>query len=250
MARTAAALLAAACTVPAAGCELPDSAALLADDKAVTAAKFSLIERHCGGIARQEPAAAPPRAAQLDLYATGYRSGSLSVPARVDAPRTLPAAPALAPAPAPRSVRAGAGRILALAPTLHAAAQRHDIDPLLLHAIAHVESRHNAAAVSPAGARGVMQVMPATARRFGVADPQRELMEPSRNVDVSAALLKTLQARFGNDLSLVLAAYNAGEGAVQRHGNRVPNYPETRDYVKQVLRAYEALRSAVVAAAP
>jgi soluble lytic murein transglycosylase-like protein len=237
-------------------CQVPDIApgsGLAAAGQDLTPAKFSLVARYCSGAAAAEAAtpAQAPRAAQLELYATGYRSGRLA-PETADAPDS--SMPSMRPArqgpfpPAPfPSKQSATQRILAMAQTLNAAAERHDIDPLLLHAIAHVESRHNAAAVSPAGARGLMQVMPDTARRFGLRDPQRELMAAPLNVEVSAAYLKTLQARFGNDLPLVLAAYNAGEGAVQRHGNRIPDYPETRDYVAQVLRAYRALREVTVA---
>jgi soluble lytic murein transglycosylase-like protein len=131
-------------------------------------------------------------------------------------------------------------RAMQLAPDVDATARRHDIDPLLLHAIAHVESRHNTAARSPAGALGVMQVMPATAQRFGVG-AARALQEPRTNLDVSASYLKTLQQRFGNDLTLVLAAYNAGEGAVEKYGRRIPPYAETRSYVRQVLDHYRML---------
>ena len=251
-------LLGAAPSARAAGtvhCQVPDAApgsGLAALGQDLAPAKFSLVARYCSGAAAAE-AAAPvqaPRAAQLELYATGYRSGRLATET-ADAPQTpmpsmLPAARVPFPAPAFPAKQSATQRILAMAQTLNAAAERHDIDPLLLHAIAHVESRHNAAAVSPAGARGLMQVMPATARRFGLRDPQRELMAAPLNVEVSAAYLKTLQARFGNDLPLVLAAYNAGEGAVQRLGNRIPDYPETRDYVAQVLRAYRALREVTV----
>jgi soluble lytic murein transglycosylase-like protein len=141
------------------------------------------------------------------------------------------------------NVTPSGARALQLAPQVDAAASRHDIDPLLLHAIAFVESRHNANAVSQAGALGLMQVMPATGRRFGVASPTM-LHQPATNLDVSATYLKTLQERFGNDLALILAAYNAGEGAVERYGRRVPPYAETRDYVQKVLDQYEALRRA------
>lgn len=152
--------------------------------------------------------------------------------AAAPAPRGKPARPAATP-------RSGQ-RALQLAPAVDEVARRHDIDPLLLHAIAHVESRHNTMATSPAGARGVMQVMPATARRFGVATAQ-SLQEPRTNLEVSASYLKTLQRRFGNDLTLVLAAYNAGEGAVEKHGRRVPPYAETQSYVRQVLAHYRQL---------
>ena len=134
-------------------------------------------------------------------------------------------------------------RALALAPQVDAVARRHDIDPLLLHAVAHVESRHNPGAVSHAGARGVMQVMPATAARFGVAQPGALHHAPT-NLDVSAAYLKTLQGRFGTNLPLVLAAYNAGEGAVERYGRRIPPFAETQSYVKQVLAKYALLTEA------
>lgn len=146
--------------------------------------------------------------------------------------------------PVRRASAEGVQRIVALVPVMDEAARRHDIDPLLLHAIAHVESRHRARAVSHAGARGVMQVMPATARRFGV-DQVEALHDAATNVEVSAAYLKRLQRRFGNDLVLVLAAYNAGEGAVERHGRRIPPYRETQAYVRGVLAEYERLRRAV-----
>ncbi len=151
-------------------------------------------------------------------------------------PSPASAAPSKRPA---RTTRSGQ-RALQLASAVDDVARRHDIDPLLLHAIAHVESRHNTMATSPAGARGVMQVMPATARRFGVATAQ-SLQEPRTNLDVSASYLKTLQRRFGNDLTLVLAAYNAGEGAVEKYGRRVPPYAETQSYVRQVLAHYRRL---------
>jgi soluble lytic murein transglycosylase-like protein len=159
-----------------------------------------------------------------------------SAPARDTAPRSRPSAPAAKPDPA--LIRA-----LRLAPAVDAVARSYDIDPLLMHAIARVESRHDPAAVSHAGARGLMQVMPATAGRFGVA-AAAQLYDAPTNLEVSAAYLKTLQQRFGNDLPLVLAAYNAGEGAVERHGRRIPPYPETRSYVRQVLDAYALLRGA------
>ncbi|MDT9000939.1 lytic transglycosylase domain-containing protein [Paucibacter sp. APW11] len=130
-------------------------------------------------------------------------------------------------------------------PLVQATAQRHDIDPLLLHALAHVESRHRSEAVSPAGARGLMQLMPATARGVGVADGG--LHEPAQNLEASARYLKLLQQRFGNELSLVLAAYNAGEGAVERHGRRVPPYAETQAYVRDVLALYRQLRLRLLA---
>ncbi len=130
---------------------------------------------------------------------------------------------------------------VALAPLIDQAARAHDIDPLLLHAIARVESRHKPNAVSHAGAYGLMQVIVPTARRFGVETAQ-QLHHPGTNLDVSARYLKTLQQRFGNDLPLVLAAYNAGEGAVEKYGRRIPPYRETQGYVRKVLSEYALLR--------
>jgi soluble lytic murein transglycosylase-like protein len=134
-------------------------------------------------------------------------------------------------------------RALRLAPEIERVAGTHALDPLLRHAIARVESRHDPVAVSHAGARGLMQVMPATAARFGVADPQA-LHEAPVNLEVSARYLRTLDRRFHGKLPLVLAAYNAGEGAVERHGRRIPPYRETQDYVRKVLHEYARLQHA------
>ncbi|NRF67264.1 lytic transglycosylase domain-containing protein [Aquincola sp. S2] len=150
---------------------------------------------------------------------------------------------ALPPSRAPQAPLGRDGeRIVALAPALVDAARAHQLDPLLLHAIAHIESRHNPQAVSPAGARGLMQVMPATAERFGVRNAERTLHDTQTNLRASAALLRTLQGRYGADLRLVLAAYNAGEGAVAKHGNDVPPYPETQAYVRDVSAIYRRLK--------
>ena len=148
---------------------------------------------------------------------------------------------ATAPTPA-RSSRAFSDRMRNLDPQVEEAARRNEIDPLLLHAVIHVESRHRIDAVSPAGARGAMQVMPQTAMRFGVHS-DRYLHEPEFNLAAGAAYLKMLQAEFDGDLDLVLAAYNAGEGAVRRHGRRIPPYPETQAYVREVRAMHQRLRT-------
>ena len=80
-----------------------------------------------------------------------------------------------------------------------------------------------------------------TAQRFGVGDPERKLFDADTNLRAGAAYLHTLSARYGDDLRLVLAAYNAGEGAVAKHGNNVPPYPETQAYVRDVLAVYRKL---------
>jgi len=144
------------------------------------------------------------------------------------------------------SVTTGAGPHRSRTPhgdLITAAAREHDIDPALLQAIISVESADDTNARSPVGARGLMQVMPATGRRFGVADEMR-LHEPETNIRAASRYLKTLQGLFGNDLRLVLAADNAGEGAVQRYGRNIPPYRETQDYVRKVMARYDQLLTA------
>jgi len=132
-------------------------------------------------------------------------------------------------------------RVLSLsAPMIHVA-RENDLDPLLLHAIAHVESRHNPYAVSHAGAQGVMQVMPATGKRFGAPAKKGALLDINTNLNASASYLRMLSLRFQGDLKLMLAAYNAGEGAVDKAGGNIPPYPETQAYVRDVLKVYGRL---------
>jgi soluble lytic murein transglycosylase-like protein len=111
------------------------------------------------------------------------------------------------------------------------AARVHRVRPELLHAVIEVESAYDPNAVSPAGAVGLMQLMPATAARYGVGDST----DPSANIAGGAAYLSDLQVQFGNDLRLVLAAYNAGAEAVERFERRVPPYAETQAYVRKVV---------------
>ena len=119
-----------------------------------------------------------------------------------------------------------------------AVARAYDIDPAFLASVVRQESGGRAGAVSVKGARGLMQVMPGTAARLGV--DHRRLADPVVNLATGAFYLKTLQRRYGNNLPLVLAAYNAGEGAVDRHGRRVPPYRETRGYVTTILGGYRS----------
>jgi soluble lytic murein transglycosylase-like protein len=164
---------------------------------------------------------------------TAGRNPHRSVSSRISGSTAVAAPQPLGPYPAK-------SRAVDLAPAVDAAARRHNIDPLLLHAIAHVESRHNPQARSRAGALGVMQIMPGTGQRFGVAD-SAALHHVPTNLEVSATYLKSLQDRFGNNLPLVLAAYSAGEGAVERYGRRIPPYAETQRYVADVMATYERL---------
>src|ERR1700756_5591494 len=113
------------------------------------------------------------------------------------------------------------------------AADRHRIDPALVRAVIETESNWNAGAVSRKGAFGLMQLIPTTAQRFGVSDA----FNPQQNVDAGVRYLKSLLDRYNGNLDLALAAYNAGEGAVDRaHG--VPSFAETRTYIQKVQNAY------------
>ena len=113
-------------------------------------------------------------------------------------------------------------------------AYKHQVDAKLVHAVIQTESAYNADAQSPKGAVGLMQLMPDTAKRFGVIDRN----DPDQNVDGGIRYLKHLIALFNPSIDLALAAYNAGENAVMRNNNTIPPYPETQNYVKQVLALY------------
>jgi soluble lytic murein transglycosylase-like protein len=118
------------------------------------------------------------------------------------------------------------------------AAVSASIEPNLLRAVIVVESGFNSHAVSKRGAMGLMQLMPATAMRFGVSNPY----DPRENVHAGARYLKFLIDRFGQDLRLALAAYNAGEQAVDRNGGQIPPFAETMAYVPRVMKIYRMLR--------
>ncbi|RMH51661.1 MAG: lytic transglycosylase domain-containing protein, partial [Alphaproteobacteria bacterium] len=142
-----------------------------------------------------------------------------------------------------------AGRIEAIArrfgPAIAAAARRHRLSEALLIAVIAVESGGRADALSPRDARGLMQLIPATARRMGV----RDVWNPTQNILGGARYLDHLLEMFGGDLILALAGYNAGENAVLRHGG-VPAFPETRGYVPRVLDAFLQAQRLCPQAAP
>jgi soluble lytic murein transglycosylase-like protein len=153
------------------------------------------------------------------------------------------------PAPVPPDFE-GAGEIIRnrvsghpnvakFAPLIERHASANGLDPALVKAVVAVESAFDPAAVSPKGAIGLMQVIPATGERYGLQPDRRrsveqKLLDPATNVRIGTRYLADLLRRFDNDLVLALAGYNAGEGAVLRHARRVPPFAETRAYVELV----------------
>jgi soluble lytic murein transglycosylase-like protein len=153
--------------------------------------------------------------------------------------RLLLAAPP-APAPAPSGDRHWLTRSRAFDPYIETAARETQVQPQLVRAIIVVESAFNPKAVSRRGAIGLMQLLPETARRYGASNA----FDPKQNISAGTRYLRDLIARYGDNLELVLAAYNAGADAVERYGKRIPPYSETRQYVPAVLSIYRALTSA------
>lgn len=188
--------------------------------------------------------ASEPLDARYQLFFKGDRFDSTQPPA-ADAP------------PMPYALPAAGARLLAffdVSPDykrvkhhLRAAAGQHGVDYELLQAVIATESGFDASAVSPKGAVGLMQVMPATASRFGVAPDARrtveqKLADPAINVPAGTRYLRHLLDLFPGRMDLAVAAYNAGEGAVQRFGNQIPPYRETQNYVRTVLGLYAQLK--------
>ncbi len=115
--------------------------------------------------------------------------------------------------------------------------RRYGIDPLLIYSQMHQESTFKINATSPKGASGLMQLMPATARRFGVT----KIYDPQQNIDAGVRYMRWLLDTFNGDVVLALAGYNAGEGAVMRYGWNVPPYRETQEYVRRITARYNAI---------
>jgi soluble lytic murein transglycosylase-like protein len=175
-------------------------------------------------VAREQTSAAAPPAGKLAMGPAGtFRGG-----------RLLMRTKRLATEDSPRPDGA-------LDQLIASTAARYGHATNLLRAIVQVESRFNAAAISPKGAIGLMQVMPETARELGVSDPSTQLFDPAVNLDTGARLLRQLLDRFGDRPELAIAAYNAGTGAVLRHGREIPPYPETRAYVRDVMAEFTRL---------
>lgn len=153
-----------------------------------------------------------------------------------------PSAATLAPSSQPDAIQNADNMTLNLTqPQLIAqiaqSAKNNQLDSELIHAVMHVESAYKTNAKSPKGAQGLMQLMPATASRFGVNNSN----DPAQNIEGGAKYLRELLNLFNNDVSLAVAAYNAGEQAVIKYGNHIPPYKETQAYVPKVLNLYKAL---------
>ncbi len=121
--------------------------------------------------------------------------------------------------------------------------RRNSVDPLLLYSIMHQESSFKRRALSYKGASGLMQLMPPTARRFGVTN----IWDPKQNIEGGTRYVRWLLDHFDGNVELTLAGYNAGEGAVMKYGYRVPPYAETREYVRRIGRRYSLIRDPMAA---
>ncbi len=137
-----------------------------------------------------------------------------------------------------------AQRLAGYAPFIQDSARRHNVPVELICGVILQESGGNAKAASPAGAKGLMQLMPATAKRFGVKD----IYDPRQNIEGGTAYLRFLMDRFKGKIDLVLAGYNAGEGNVEKYGNKVPPFAETRAYVPNVLGYTQSMINILLAA--
>lgn len=120
---------------------------------------------------------------------------------------------------------------------------RNGVDPVLLYAQMHQESSFKKGAISHKGARGLMQLMPGTAARFGVTN----IFDPQQNIEGGARYMRFLLDHFDGDVALALAGYNAGEGAVRKYGRRIPPYRETQDYVRRISQRYSRMRDGEMA---
>jgi Transglycosylase SLT domain len=116
---------------------------------------------------------------------------------------------------------------------------RYGIDPMLIYSQMHQESGFKLKATSNKGASGLMQLMPPTARRFGVTD----IYDPQQNIDAGIKYMRWLLDKFDGDVRLALAGYNAGEGAVMKYGNQIPPYNETQEYVRRITNRYNSIRN-------
>jgi soluble lytic murein transglycosylase-like protein len=227
---------------------------------------FALLSAAAPAFAQQQQPAAAPAAYRFDNFDTreGVRIEQPPAPAAAIRPRramrltarTVAPVEKVTPKPSEETYRpAGetlpapvmaAGRSLdgfstgnALVDSLIVeSGSRNGVDPVLLYAIMHQESTFKPRALSYKGASGLMQLMPATARRFGVSN----IWDPRQNIEGGARYVRWLLNFFDGDVRLALAGYNAGEGAVLKYGRRVPPYSETQNYVRRIFGRYSIMR--------
>lgn len=181
-----------------------------------------------------------------DVYVSSAGDGSVSYASQAldssyvllwRAPQDPQVVPSEPPAPVPPTARAHGpreARRQALRPLAASAARIHQVPEALVMAVIETESDFRTDAVSAAGARGLMQLMPATGRQYGLLHP-RHFHDPARNIDAGVRYLRDLLRRAGDNTALALAMYNAGGGNVARHGERIPPFRETMIYVPTVL---------------
>lgn len=183
--------------------------------------------------------AAPPlirEAAEGPFFALSVESITAAVPlpaAEPSAPKTASAAPGAA------KVLLPADEYRRYAAIVDAASRAHGVEAALVHAVIFAESSYDPDARSPAGAAGLMQLMPVTAKHYGV----RDLFDPTQNIQGGVTFLRDLLRQFDGNVELALAAYNAGSTAVVRAGNRIPPLAETQAYVPKVIDHYRRLRA-------
>lgn len=194
-----------------------------------------------GGSVIVSPQAVRPHTSVVRIDAhTGRLVRTVVVPVKPIVPKAVPAPPIDS---TPKALTADALPALVdsdIQSIVEETASKYDVDPLLIHSVIQVESNYNRNAVSPKGAQGLMQLIPSTARRFGV----KNSFDMKENVEAGVRYLKYLNSLYPNDLRLALAAYNAGEGAVAKYRNTIPPYRETEQYVYKVGEKYGTARRA------
>lgn len=200
-----------------------------------------------GGVRVESPTRPSPARQNKRLKLTARSVPEAGVPASAPAARASAVAVSTAPVAAPAPpVSMAVGTALDGFSTGDAnvdrfiveSGTRNGVDPVLLYSIMHRESSFKRFALSPKGARGLMQLMPATAARFGV----RNIFDPQQNIEGGTRYVRFLLDMFDGDVRLALAGYNAGEGAVLKYGRRVPPYRETQEYVRRISERYALMR--------
>ena len=214
------------------------SAAASASAQTASRYRFDNFDTRAGvQVERPAPPATTARNAKKSVRLTARTSA---------APRAATPRPAEAFVERPRAVAMAGGKSLdgfstgdrSVDAFIAESGARHGVDPVLIYAIMHRESSFKKMAMSHKGARGLMQLMPATAARFGVTN----IFDPRQNIDAGARYMRWLLNYFDGDVRLALAGYNAGEGAVLKYGRRVPPYRETQEYVARITQRYALMR--------